>query len=139
MNLPMFLHCKSLMEKQKRAMPFPSLENSRQISLPVRNSPKWWFNKVIPSKCPKKFRLRNYTLPETNSSHLKMDGWNTIISFWGPAQFSVVVLGTIVWVVPPSQVASDHQDYFMFSIGDSQPKPSFATGILGKGDNPNLN
>ena len=25
------------------------------------------------------------TLPETNSSHLKMDGWNTIVSFWdGP-------------------------------------------------------
>ena len=24
----------------------------------------------------------NYTLPETNSSHLKMDGWKTILSFW---------------------------------------------------------
>ena len=23
------------------------------------------------------------TLPATNSSHLKMDGWNTIVSFWG--------------------------------------------------------
>ena len=23
-----------------------------------------------------------HTLPETNSSHLKMDGWNTIVSFW---------------------------------------------------------
>ena len=23
------------------------------------------------------------TLPETNSSHLKMDGWNTILSYWG--------------------------------------------------------
>ena len=22
------------------------------------------------------------TLPETNSSHLKMDGWNTIVSYW---------------------------------------------------------
>ena len=22
------------------------------------------------------------TLPDTNSSHLKMDGWNTIVSFW---------------------------------------------------------
>ena len=22
------------------------------------------------------------TLPETSSSHLKMDGWNTLISFW---------------------------------------------------------
>ena len=26
---------------------------------------------------------------ETNSSHLKMDGWNTIVSFWGPAHFRV--------------------------------------------------
>ena len=41
--------------------------------------------------------------------------------------------GWLVWVVPlPSN--SDHQDYFMFSIGDSY-KPSFAT-ITGKGDNP---
>ncbi len=39
----------------------------------------------------------------------------------------------IRWVVPlPSN--SDHQDYFMFSIGDSY-KPSFAT-TTGKGDNP---
>ena len=27
------------------------------------------------------------TLPETNSSHLKMDGWNLILSFWVPADF----------------------------------------------------
>ena len=26
-------------------------------------------------------------VPETNSSHLEMDGWNTILSFWGPAYF----------------------------------------------------
>ncbi len=30
---------------------------------------------------------RGTTLPETNTSHLKMDGWNTILSFWGPAYF----------------------------------------------------
>ena len=29
------------------------------------------------------------TLPETKSSHLKMDGWNTIVSFWAPAYFLV--------------------------------------------------
>ena len=29
------------------------------------------------------------TLPETNSSKLKMDGWNTIVSSWGPAFFQV--------------------------------------------------
>ena len=27
------------------------------------------------------------TLPETNKLHLKMDGWNTSLSFWGPAYF----------------------------------------------------
>ena len=26
---------------------------------------------------------------KTNSLHLKMDGWNTIVSFWGPAYFQV--------------------------------------------------
>ena len=27
------------------------------------------------------------TLPETNSSHLKMDVWNTKFPFWGPFAF----------------------------------------------------
>ena len=27
------------------------------------------------------------TLPESNSSHLKIDGWETILSFWVPAYF----------------------------------------------------
>ena len=26
--------------------------------------------------------LQSITLAETNSSHLNMDGWNTIVSFW---------------------------------------------------------
>ena len=40
----------------------------------------------------------------------------------------------IFWVVPlPSN--SHHQDCYVCSRG-SQPKPSFATGILGGGDNP---
>ena len=30
------------------------------------------------------------TLP--NSSHLKSDGWNTILSFWGPAYFQGLFL-----------------------------------------------
>ncbi len=39
----------------------------------------WWNNHVpLNMFC---------TLPETNSSHLKMDAWNTIVSFWGPAYF----------------------------------------------------
>ena len=34
----------------------------------------------------------NGTLPETNSSHLKIDGWKTSLSFWGPAHFQVLCL-----------------------------------------------
>ena len=33
------------------------------------------------------FVYQDSTLPETNNSPLKMDGWNTIVSFWGPAYF----------------------------------------------------
>ncbi len=38
---------------------------------------------------PAMFVLRQgiIILPETNSSPLKMDGWNTILSYWGPAYF----------------------------------------------------
>ena len=35
---------------------------------------------VVPLHETKSFRG---TLPETNSSHLKIDGWKTIISLWG--------------------------------------------------------
>ena len=46
-----------------------------------------------------------YTLPETNSSPLKMDGWNTILSYWDFALFSganlLLVLGRV------SRIASD--------------------------------
>ena len=31
---------------------------------------------------------KNYTPPETNSSPLKMDGWNTSLSYWGFGLFS---------------------------------------------------
>ena len=37
----------------------------------------------------------------------------------------------IIWVWPPHS-NSYHQDYYIFSRG-SQPKPAFATGILGGG------
>ena len=37
------------------------------------------------------------TLPETNSSHLKMDGWNTIVSFWdGLFSRAMLVLGGVI-------------------------------------------
>ena len=39
------------------------------------------------------------TLPETNSSHLKMDGWNTIVSFWdGLFSVAMLVFGSVVWI-----------------------------------------
>jgi len=31
-------------------------------------------------------KIKN-TLPKLTFSHLKMDAWNTIVSFWGPAHF----------------------------------------------------
>ena len=38
----------------------------------------------------------SFTLPETNSSHLKMDGWkNTIVSFWDSAYFQVAKMLTL--------------------------------------------
>ena len=44
-------------------------------------------------KCYTLGRSRRYahthTLPETNSSHLKMDGWNRIVSFWEFTYFQV--------------------------------------------------
>ena len=33
------------------------------------------------------YEIYIYTLPETNSSHLKTDGWKKILSFWVPAYF----------------------------------------------------
>ena len=63
------------------------------------------------------------TLPETNRLHLKVDGWNTIVSFWGPAYFQgrtvsfsegkLPILGGIkldanvgqIWWFPPNLLA----------------------------------
>ena len=36
--------------------------------------------------------LDKVTLPETNSSPLKIGGWKTGPSFWGPAHFQVLLL-----------------------------------------------
>ena len=39
------------------------------------------------------------TLPETDSSHLKMDGWKTIVSFWdGLFSGVMLVLGSYMLV-----------------------------------------
>ena len=93
-----------------------------------------------------------------NSSHRKMDGWNTMVSFWDElfagafavsfrdgislqncpsGQISHQLLRLFVlWSLgcPPSQDSSHHQDYETFLVGDPY-KPSFAT-VTGRGDNP---
>ena len=48
---------------------------------------------------PKASRLhQNLTIPETNSSNLKMDGWNTIVSFWDGLFFrcELLVSGSVM-------------------------------------------
>ena len=53
------------------------------------------------------------------------------LNFWGVRLKSSVgfyenIDRVILWVWPPSQDASDHQNYYNFN-GESQPKPSFTT------------
>ena len=40
-------------------------------------------------------KTETLTLPETKKSHLKLDVWNTIVSFWGPALFSGALLVSV--------------------------------------------
>ena len=66
-----------------------------QVSGFITNSDGFWCYNVDgnqKSGSPNQLRLVVNALPETNSSHLKMDGWNTIVSFWGPAYFQVRLL-----------------------------------------------
>ena len=49
---------------------------------------------------PSHFTILDFTLPETNSSPLKMDGWNTtfLLSYWVSADFQgrlLLVLGRV--------------------------------------------
>ena len=57
-----------------------------------------YYRICIPS-FPKATSPKQYTLPETNSSHLKMDGWNTIVSYiWEFTYFQglyMLVLGRV--------------------------------------------
>ena len=61
------------------------------------------------------------TLPETNSSHLKMDGWKTILSFWGKKAYfqglCLLVSGRVVpFFVGLSKKGLNH------SVDDPQSK-----------------
>ena len=76
--------------------------------------PRSWMND---DKCLV-FHLKGnvYTLPKTNGSHLKMDDWNTIASFWGPAHFRVLLL--LVWGSVPKNVLIGFKpwsEFFLFS------------------------
>ena len=54
----------------------------------------------------------NLTLPETNSSHLKIDGWKMYISFWVQAYFQVqkvrfregIIFPFLMWSQQPLQL-----------------------------------
>ena len=72
------------------------------------------------------YTLHKFTIRQRVGLHLKIDPG-------APKGNS----SSITWVVPPPS-KSHHHDYCIFSRG-SQPKPSFATGILGRGDNPIYN
>ncbi len=62
----------------------------------------------------------------------EMTQWN----IWNNTRLKRGCKKNICWVVPPPS-NSHHQDYYIFSRG-SQPKPSFATGILGGGTTQNI-
>ncbi len=64
----------------------------------MKYSPNWSFKGDFTTvKIRQKF---TNPLPETNSSPLKMDGWNRIVSFWGPAYFQVRLLFVSASVSP---------------------------------------
>ena len=71
-----FWSTKASRESWVKAMLPASLQVDVQV-LPPEELEGWWRHD------------RTTTLPETNSSHLKMDRWNTIVSFWGPAHFQL--------------------------------------------------
>ena len=55
------------------------------------------------------------TLSETNSSHLKMDGWNTIFSLWGKRPIfrcELLVLGSVFVMIILTWYLEDHPSGF---------------------------
>ena len=41
-------------------------------------------------------KMKGHTFPETNSSHLKMDGWKTSFLFgWLPGRWELLVSGSV--------------------------------------------
>ncbi len=64
------------------------------------------------------------TLPETNSSHLKFDGWKTILSFWdGLFSGAMLVSGSVINGPAYLSHFSEPQHFLKFlkSIGNWSP------------------
>ena len=72
------------------------------------------------NQTPVRFISCSHTLPEINSSPLKMDGWNTILSYWGP---SAIFRGKLA--------VSFREDKSQQIKGRWIPKPELFTTILG--------
>ncbi len=53
--------------------------------LPYLNTQQGWY--IYMNECFILYGRLVGTLPETNSSPLEMDGWNTILSYWVSAYF----------------------------------------------------
>ena len=89
--------------------------------------------------------LISHTLPETNSSPLKMDGWNTILSYWGDlfsGAFAVSFREVKKMKVSPNRISIRSTPHpvtvttriITFLVGNPY-KPSFAT-VTGWGVDP---
>ena len=56
---------------------------------------------------PKVQEPPKFVLPETNSLHVKMDGWNTSVSFWdGLFSWAMLVVGSVVVGLPLKAVVA---------------------------------
>ena len=51
------------------------------------------------------------TLPETNSSHLKMDGWNTIVPFCVSAHFQGGTVSLREWTPPKTNMTMENPPF----------------------------
>ena len=70
-----------------------------------------------------------YTLPETNSSHLKMDGWNTIVFFWdGLLYFQVRAVSFRECIIQGLAAVFRQKRHWLF--GKKTDQPSFEAGAM---------
>ena len=81
----------------------PELEPQREDfeELTLKRLVTWKTRRLVDFFTPRFFAAKSEicTLPETNGSHLKIESWKPILSFWGPDYFQVLCycLGCICW------------------------------------------